>query len=95
MGVASMPHPNQMKPSAKLVGKYIVLAKSAGGIMEIISTLLVDIMLRRRITNSYPVLSKLRSRKLNVGLFKQGPKPPMIMVVTRSLPQRLALSLLQ
>jgi len=75
-----------MKQSAKLVGKYIVLIKNAGGTKEIISTLLVDIMLRRRMTTSGPVLSKLGSRKLNVGLLKQGPKPPMIMVVMRRLP---------
>ena len=95
MGAASMPHPNPMKPFEKLVGKYIVLAKNVVGIRGIISTPLVDIMLRKNKITSCPTLSRSRSRRLSVGLLKQGPKPPMMMVAMRSLPQRLALSLLQ
>jgi hypothetical protein len=56
MGVASMPHPSRMKQSAKLVSKYSVLVKNVVGIREIISTPLVDIMLRRNTITSCPAL---------------------------------------
>ena len=84
-----------MKQYANSVGKYIVLARNVDGTREIISTLLVDIMLRRNKITSCPALLRLKSRRLSVGLLKQGPKPPMMMVAMRSLLQRLALSLLQ
>jgi len=43
-----------MKQSTKSVGKYIMLARNTDETREIISTLLVDIMLRRRIDYFLP-----------------------------------------